>query len=42
MVCLTGGVFYRVVIEDRFLKEHLDGYSEYMERARFRLLPGVW
>jgi protein-S-isoprenylcysteine O-methyltransferase Ste14 len=42
MVCLTGGILGRVVIEDRFLAEHLDGYSEYMNAVPYRLLPWVW
>jgi len=32
----------RAVREDRYLREHLDGYAEYADRVRFRLIPGVW
>jgi len=32
----------RTVLEDRTLKEELEGYREYAERVRFRLLPYVW
>lgn len=32
----------RVVVEDRFLRENLDGYVDYAQRVRYRLLPGVW
>jgi len=32
----------RVVIEDRFLHEHLDGYPAYAARVRYRLVPGLW
>jgi protein-S-isoprenylcysteine O-methyltransferase Ste14 len=32
----------RTALEDRTLQEELPGYSEYAERVRFRLLPGVW
>jgi len=32
----------RTVLEDRTLKEELEGYSEYAERVRYRLLPGIW
>lgn len=35
-------VLRRVVLEDAFLKDHLDGYTHYMERVRYRLLPGIW
>lgn len=32
----------RTALEDRFLREHLEGYAEYARRVRYRLLPGVW
>jgi protein-S-isoprenylcysteine O-methyltransferase Ste14 len=32
----------RTAWEDKTLFEELDGYAEYAERVRFRLIPGVW
>lgn len=32
----------RTALEDRTLKEELPGYSEYTERVRYRLVPGIW
>ncbi len=32
----------RIRIEERTLREGLPGYSDYMRRVRYRLLPGVW
>jgi protein-S-isoprenylcysteine O-methyltransferase Ste14 len=32
----------RTVLEDRTLQEELDGYKEYAQQVRYRLLPGVW
>lgn len=32
----------RIGIEERTLREGLPGYSNYMTRVRYRLLPGVW
>jgi protein-S-isoprenylcysteine O-methyltransferase Ste14 len=32
----------RIVGEERLLIEQLDGYAEYKEKVRFRLLPFVW
>jgi protein-S-isoprenylcysteine O-methyltransferase Ste14 len=32
----------RTALEDRTLLEELDGYREYAQRVRHRLLPGVW
>jgi protein-S-isoprenylcysteine O-methyltransferase Ste14 len=34
--------FIRTGLEDRTLKQKLTGYTEYAERVRYRLLPGVW
>lgn len=35
-------IIRRVSVEDRFLREHLDGYTDYAQRVRHRLLPGIW
>ena len=35
-------IILRTALEDRTLKAELPGYSEYMRRVRFRLVPGVW
>lgn len=35
-------VLRRVWFEDAFLRQNLEGYREYAERVRFRLVPGVW
>ena len=32
----------RTALEDRTLLEELDGYKEYAQRVRYRLLPGIW
>jgi protein-S-isoprenylcysteine O-methyltransferase Ste14 len=32
----------RTALEDKTLRSELDGYEEYTERVRHRLLPGVW
>jgi protein-S-isoprenylcysteine O-methyltransferase Ste14 len=32
----------RTHLEDRTLHEDLEGYTEYAERVRHRLLPWVW
>jgi len=32
----------RTALEDRTLLEELDGYREYAQRVRYRLLPGIW
>ena len=32
----------RTSLEDRFLQDELEGYPDYANRVRYRLLPGVW
>jgi len=32
----------RTALEDRTLLEELDGYKEYTEHVRYRLLPDIW
>ena len=35
-------VIRRALLEDRFLRENLEGYAEYAARVRYGLLPGLW
>jgi len=35
-------VIVRTYLEDRTLQNELAGYSEYVKRTKYRLLPGVW
>jgi protein-S-isoprenylcysteine O-methyltransferase Ste14 len=32
----------RTVIEDRSLRQELEGYAQYADKVRYRLVPGVW
>ena len=32
----------KTAAEDRMLREGLEGYREYAERVRYRLVPGIW
>jgi len=32
----------RTALEDRMLRRELDGYKEYAEQIRYRLIPGIW
>jgi protein-S-isoprenylcysteine O-methyltransferase Ste14 len=36
------GLALRIPIEERALREGLDGYGDYAARVRYRLIPGVW
>jgi len=40
---LTGILFIiRTAFEDNTLKNKLEGYKEYAERVKYRLIPGIW
>lgn len=39
---MTVAFIVRTAYEDRMLRAELDGYAEYAERTRYRLLPFVW
>jgi protein-S-isoprenylcysteine O-methyltransferase Ste14 len=40
---LIGALFVlRTYLEDRMLQQELEGYSDYAQRVRYRLLPGIW
>jgi protein-S-isoprenylcysteine O-methyltransferase Ste14 len=40
LVCAV--LVVRTALEDRTLIDELQGYAEYSQRTRYRLLPGVW
>lgn len=42
MALLVANLFLRTTLEDRTLKNELDGYQEYAGRVRYRLIPGIW
>jgi len=39
---LTAMLLVRTHYEDRMLKAELDGYRDYAQRTRYRIIPGVW
>jgi protein-S-isoprenylcysteine O-methyltransferase Ste14 len=42
VVLIAATVTVRTALEDRTLQAELEGYPEYAQRVRYRLLPGVW
>ena len=43
-ICITSmafGLFFRIRIEEKTLLEGLDGYEEYIEKVKFKLIPFV-
>jgi protein-S-isoprenylcysteine O-methyltransferase Ste14 len=41
-VPLTGAILWRLLDEERFLAEHLAGYTDYREKVHYRLVPFIW
>jgi protein-S-isoprenylcysteine O-methyltransferase Ste14 len=35
-------ILRRTTLEDRLLRKNLEGYANYSEQVRYRLVPGVW
>jgi protein-S-isoprenylcysteine O-methyltransferase Ste14 len=35
-------ILRRTVREDRTLRQELEGYAQYAEKVRYRLIPGIW
>jgi protein-S-isoprenylcysteine O-methyltransferase Ste14 len=35
-------VLYRTAYEDKILQKELDGYAEYAQRVKYRLVPFIW
>lgn len=38
----TIGLVFRILDEEKMLKQELDGYSEYTQKVRYRLMPYIW
>lgn len=39
---VSAALIVRIVDEEKMLQHELDGYPEYTEHVRYRLMPGVW
>ena len=42
VVTLTGLLAYRSIREETTLRDELEGYAAYMQRVKYRWIPGVW
>ena len=42
MAVIVPAVILRLLDEEKFLAKHLDGYVDYQNRVRYRLLPPIW
>jgi protein-S-isoprenylcysteine O-methyltransferase Ste14 len=41
-VVLIPGLVWRILDEEQLLKQELPGYTEYVQKVRFRLVPYLW
>ena len=42
MVFFLVGIIFRIRNEEKVLCEGLEGYSDYMQRVKYRLIPFIW
>ena len=42
LIPTIGGIVWRLLDEEQFLKKNLPGYTDYTQKVRYRLLPGIW
>ena len=42
MLAIVPALAWRLIDEERYLKQHLPGYADYCTRVRYRLIPGIW
>ncbi len=38
----VGALIFRILVEERFLRQELEGYNEYTSKVRYRLIPFLW
>lgn len=36
------GLIWRILDEEKLLKKELPGYTEYLQKVRYRLVPYLW
>jgi protein-S-isoprenylcysteine O-methyltransferase Ste14 len=41
-ICVAAILVIRINGEEKMLIEELDGYIEYMQKVKYRLLPYIW
>ena len=41
-VCIIITIILRTIREDKMLHEQLEGYKEYAQKTRYKLIPGIW
>lgn len=42
ILLITAGFILRIRFEEKTLIEELEGYADYKQKVKFRLIPGIW
>jgi protein-S-isoprenylcysteine O-methyltransferase Ste14 len=42
LALISSGLIWRILDEEKALRQDLPGYTEYMQKVRYRLVPGLW
>lgn len=42
LVGLIVTIVIRTILEDKLLHEQLEGYKEYAQKTRYKIIPGIW
>ena len=42
MLLYPGVIVLRIINEEKVLAEGLEGYEEYKQRVKYRLIPFIW
>jgi protein-S-isoprenylcysteine O-methyltransferase Ste14 len=42
LAVVTPALMWRILDEEKLLKHDLPGYTDYVQKVRFRLLPYLW
>jgi len=42
IVLMTPALAWRILDEEQLLQKDLPGYTEYMQKVRYRLIPYLW
>lgn len=40
--CMLFFIVWRLLDEEKFLQKNLPGYTEYCQKTKYRLVPGIW
>ena len=42
LVLVVPAIMWRLLDEEKFLQKNLQGYADYCQKVRYRLMPFIW